>query len=69
MRIWDRQWQHILYGSPNSYIGRIAAAGFDGSYLDRCDVYEEIGEHHRAIARERTDIEGDKETFVTAMSA
>lgn len=69
VRFWDRQWQHILYGSPNSYIGRIAAAGFDGIYLDRCDVYEEIGEHHRAIARERTDIEGDMETFVTALSA
>lgn len=69
VRFWDRDWQRLLFGSDNCYIDRIAAAGFDGIYLDRCDAHEEIGEHHPKVARERDDIEGDMVAFVTALSA
>jgi cysteinyl-tRNA synthetase, unknown class len=33
VRYWDPGWQSILYGSPNSYLDRILAAGFDGVYI------------------------------------
>lgn len=68
VRFWDRDWQRLLFGDENCYIDRIASAGFDGIYLDRCDVHEEIGERHRQVARERADIEGDMVAFVTALS-
>ncbi|MGD9669660.1 MAG: MJ1477/TM1410 family putative glycoside hydrolase [Hyphomicrobiaceae bacterium] len=68
VRFWDPDWQRILFGAKDSYIDRIAAAGFDGIYLDRCDVHEEIAERHPQVARERADIEGDMVEFVTALS-
>jgi cysteinyl-tRNA synthetase len=40
VRFWDPEWQAILFGSPESYLDRIMAAGFDGVYLDRVDAYE-----------------------------
>lgn len=69
VRFWDPQWQRILLGSDDSYIARIAAAGFDGIYLDRCDVYEEIAERHKKAAAERKDIEGDMVEFVGKISS
>lgn len=38
---WDPGWQGIIYGSPDSYLDRIVAAGFDGVYLDKIDSFEE----------------------------
>lgn len=37
---WDPAWQAILFGSPDAYLDRIVAAGFDGAYLDIIDAYE-----------------------------
>ena len=37
---WDREWQAIIYGSPDSYLDRIIELGFDGVYLDRVDAYQ-----------------------------
>lgn len=37
---WDPEWQAIIYGSPDSYLDRIIAAGFDGVYLDKVDAFE-----------------------------
>lgn len=39
VRYWDPEWQAIIYGSPESYLDRIIALGFDGVYLDRVDAY------------------------------
>jgi cysteinyl-tRNA synthetase, unknown class len=39
VRFWDSAWQNLMFGSPESYLDRIMAAGFDGVYLDRADVY------------------------------
>ena len=40
VRYWDPEWQQIIYGTPESYLDRIMALGFDGVYLDRVDTYE-----------------------------
>lgn len=37
---WDPEWQAIIYGSPDAYLDRILAAGFDGVYLDKVDSFE-----------------------------
>ncbi len=38
---WDPEWQAIIYGSPDSYLDRVVAAGFDGVYLDKVDSFED----------------------------
>ena len=40
VKYWHSAWQHILYGSPSSYLDEIMAAGFDGAFLDVVDVYQ-----------------------------
>jgi cysteinyl-tRNA synthetase, unknown class len=40
VRYWQDAWKDIIIRSPNAYLRQIAAAGFDGVYLDRVDVYE-----------------------------
>jgi cysteinyl-tRNA synthetase len=37
---WEEEWQAIIYGSHDSYLGRILEAGFDGVYLDIIDAFE-----------------------------
>jgi cysteinyl-tRNA synthetase len=62
VRYWDPEWQAIIYGSPESYLDRILALGFDGVYLDRVDTYEYYAEQGReTAAREMAD-------FVIAMA-
>ncbi len=39
VRFWDPAWQAHLFGSGGAALERIVAAGFDGVYLDRADVY------------------------------
>lgn len=39
VRFWDPAWQALLAGSETAAIDRFIAAGFDGIYLDRADVY------------------------------
>lgn len=41
-RFWNPDWQKLLFGTPKSYLDRILDAGFDGVYLDRADVFEEL---------------------------
>lgn len=40
VKYWSKDWQQILYGSSDSYMGHVLAAGFDGAYLDVIDAYE-----------------------------
>jgi Predicted extracellular endo alpha-1,4 polygalactosaminidase or related polysaccharide hydrolase len=40
VKYWDPEWQQILFGNDNSYIKKIADAGFDGAYLDIIDAFE-----------------------------
>ncbi|MEZ5900544.1 MAG: endo alpha-1,4 polygalactosaminidase [Hyphomicrobiaceae bacterium] len=39
----DPEWQSIIFGTPNSYLDHIMAAGFDGVYLDRADAFQDEG--------------------------
>ena len=40
VKYWRPEWKHLLYGSPESYLDKIIAAGFDGTFLDVIDVYQ-----------------------------
>lgn len=40
VRYWEEEWQSIIFGSQESYLGKILDAGFDGVYLDIIDAYE-----------------------------
>lgn len=40
VKYWTPEWKHLLYGSPESYLDKIIAAGFDGAFLDVVDVYQ-----------------------------
>lgn len=39
VRHWMAEWQAILFGTKQSYLGRLIDAGYDGVYLDRVDIY------------------------------
>lgn len=39
VRYWHPDWKALVYGRPEAALDRIIAAGFDGVYLDRVDVY------------------------------
>ena len=39
-RYWEKEWQDIIYGNDDSYLGKILDAGFDGVYLDIIDAFE-----------------------------
>ena len=48
VRYWDTDWQSIIYGTGDSYLGQILAAGFDGVYLDIIDAFEYFEEYGTA---------------------
>lgn len=37
---WNRDWQNLIFGSDDSYLGKIINAGFDGAYLDIIEAFE-----------------------------
>ena len=57
VRYWDEDWQRRIVG-PGGYLERIAAAGFDGVYLDKIDSSIE------AIAKSRTTARDDMRELV-----
>lgn len=61
VRFWDPQWRQIVYDSADSFLSRIIAAGFDGVYLDRVDVYGEL-------EKENSNARADMIDFVRALS-
>lgn len=40
VRYWEPGWRDMIVSGPESYLKRIIAAGFDGVYLDRIDMWE-----------------------------
>ena len=44
-KYWEPEWQKIIYGSPEAYVDRVLAAGFDGFYFDRVDAYYFFGDN------------------------
>lgn len=61
VRYWHGEWRSILFGSAGAYLDRIVAAGFDGVYLDRVDVYQEF-------AAENPKAESDMVTLLIKLS-
>lgn len=65
---WHEEWRRILLDPETGYVARIAAAGFDGLYLDRCDVYEDIPAAAPAIAAEAGDLEARMVGFIATFA-
>lgn len=57
VRYWESEWQAIIYGTPESYLDKIMAMGFDGVYLDRVDAYQYFEERDGRVdaAQEMVD--------------
>ena len=66
---WDPAWQRLFCGSQGALIDQLVAQGFDGIYLDKCDVTEDLREHFKAAARSRPDLDGDMVAFVERIAA
>jgi cysteinyl-tRNA synthetase, unknown class len=65
VRYWDPQWQALILGSPQSYLDKILAAGFDGVYLDIIDAFE----YWRDTKSERPAADKDMIAFVGRIAA
>ncbi|MDY6835085.1 MAG: DUF2341 domain-containing protein [Chloroflexota bacterium] len=39
VKYWDKEWQNIMFGSPNAYLDSLMEQGFDGVFLDVVDAY------------------------------
>ncbi|MGE0700967.1 MAG: endo alpha-1,4 polygalactosaminidase, partial [Hyphomicrobiaceae bacterium] len=61
---WDAGWQDLLCGSPGALLDRVMAQGFDGVYLDKCDVTEDLKRRERKAAGQRSDLEADMVALV-----
>jgi cysteinyl-tRNA synthetase, unknown class len=62
VRFWEQGWKDINFAGPNSYLSRILAAGFDGIYLDRVDIYE-------TYEKERKTARADMIAFIEELAA
>lgn len=62
VKYWEKGWQDIIFGSANSYLEHIIAAGFDGVYLDRVDAFYQFQEERPTAIDEMVD-------FVARLSA
>lgn len=65
---WAPAWQAIMCGTPAARLDRILSAGFDGVYLDKCDVFEDMRQHKMKEASARPDLESDMVRFIQLMS-
>jgi cysteinyl-tRNA synthetase, unknown class len=65
---WEPGWQSVVCGSPGAYLDRIQALGFDGVYLDKCDVFEDLEEKLPKIAATRPNLKGDMVKFIASTS-
>lgn len=68
VRFWDPTWQRLMFGRAESYLDRIIDAGFDGVYLDKCDVFEDLQQGHPTVAAGRLEMEADMVSFVVRLS-
>ncbi len=68
VKFWHEDWQTIIFGSHDSCLDKIMAQGFDGVYLDKCDVYEDLQRRYKKIARSRPDLPRDMIAFIGTLS-
>ncbi|UJG44148.1 MAG: endo alpha-1,4 polygalactosaminidase [Candidatus Heimdallarchaeum endolithica] len=55
VKYWNLDWQKIIFGTNESYLDRIIAAGFDGCYLDIIDAFEYYEEERPTAKEEMID--------------
>jgi cysteinyl-tRNA synthetase len=48
VQYWHSNWQQLIFGTPESYLDRVIAQGFDGVYLDRADAFFQWQRSHTA---------------------
>ena len=65
---WHPGWQSIMCGSPQARLDLVLAAGFDGVYLDKCDVFDDLKHRYKAQAATRPDMVGDMVQFISTLS-
>ena len=66
---WHPGWQAVMCGTPEARLDRVIAAGFDGVYLDKCDVFDDLKRRYKSAAAGRADIEADMVQFIATLSA
>jgi cysteinyl-tRNA synthetase len=42
VQFWEQEWQNLILFDRDSYINRIIDAGFDGIYLDKVDIVDDL---------------------------
>jgi cysteinyl-tRNA synthetase, unknown class len=62
VQFWRPEWQELIFGTPESYLDRIVAQGFDGVYLDRADAFFQWGKLHPSSR-------ADMSAFIAALAA
>jgi len=62
VKYWDPDWQHLIFGNPDSYLDKIIHAGFSGVYLDIVDAFEYYEKRTPDAALKMVD-------FIVAISA
>ncbi len=67
VRFWSPGWQKLIYGTPESYLDKIIADGYDGVYLDIIDAYEYWGPGGKGRPT-RATAEQDMVDFVRAIA-
>ncbi len=55
VKYWDKDWQDLIFGKPDSFVERVLALGFDGIYLDRVDAYYEHIDEHPSAAEDMVE--------------
>jgi cysteinyl-tRNA synthetase, unknown class len=61
VQYWNPEWQQIIFGTPESYLDRVLAQGFDGVYLDRADAFFEW-------QKSRLSARADMASFIARLS-
>lgn len=69
VRFWRPEWQELIFGNRAALLDKIIEQGFDGVYLDKCDIFEDLAEDYPKIAQERQDMESDLLGFIDRLAA
>jgi cysteinyl-tRNA synthetase, unknown class len=64
---WHPDWQRTIYGEAGAFLDKIIAAGFDGVYLDRIDVYWERREDRETAQADMVQFVRDLAAYARAL--
>jgi cysteinyl-tRNA synthetase len=66
---WDPEWQKLMCAATHSRLSLIQDAGFDGVYLDKCDVFEDLKQRYKSVYRSRPSVRNDMIAFIATLGA